>query len=65
MKGFIHADPIRDMVENGGQIEKVVGCMERAEGVTNDEKACQCLCLATPIETPDQDLLKEPLSAPF
>ncbi|XP_024185485.1 uncharacterized protein LOC112190287 isoform X3 [Rosa chinensis] len=29
------------------------------------ERSCQCLCAAANIETPDQEKLKEPLSAPF
>ncbi|KAM5579152.1 hypothetical protein ABKV19_009104 [Rosa sericea] len=29
------------------------------------ERPCQCLCAAANIETPDQEKLKEPLSAPF
>ncbi|XP_062023972.1 uncharacterized protein LOC133740110 [Rosa rugosa] len=29
------------------------------------ERPCQCLCAAANIEIPDQEKLKEPLSAPF
>nr|XP_011466665.1 PREDICTED: uncharacterized protein LOC105352133 [Fragaria vesca subsp. vesca] len=39
--------------------------LELEESQVLSERSCQCLCGAANIETPDQENLKEPLSAPF
>ncbi|KAE7999207.1 hypothetical protein FH972_003662 [Carpinus fangiana] len=51
-------------VEDENQLQKAVDqCEETARNII--ELPSQCSCTTTNVESPDQEKLKEPLSAPF
>lgn len=61
--------PMKEMEEEGDhqQVEnKLILELKDEEARLVDERPlCQCLCANGDMQTPDQEKLKEPLSAPF